>query len=277
MSSLDQALQLAELGYRTFFCKLDKTPTTLHGFLNATADVGGVFDQWSLRPGPLVAIATGAGGVMEVDVVDVDVGKHLGARLWLHLNRSRLPPTRIHRTRSGGFHLFFRHRPGMRCSISHVAVGVDIRADGGYAVWWPYAECEVVSAAVPAPWPDWLAEMAGPRPRPIPVAREPGRRKRPLLELENSYGASALRRAREKILSASNGCQEQTIHREAFSIGTLIGAGILPHETAYETLVGIAGAVASLDPVRPWRHSEVAAKIRRGIELGIRHPRPQGN
>jgi hypothetical protein len=271
MSPLDQALELSAKGFKVFFCKSDKTPTCLGGFHRASKDVGTIFDLWSYHPGPLVAISTGSASGL--DVVDVDT-KHLAARLWLHLNQGRLPATRVHTTRSGGYHFLFQHRAGMTCSVGHIAIGVDVRADGGYVIWWPYSEGEVLGEAAPAPWPAWLAELAGPRG--LISAPERSLRQRQegsLPRVENSYGAKALRDARERILRAGNGQQERTLHRESFSIGTLIGAGIVPRAAAYSVLTGIAGAVPSIDPTRPWRYGEVEKKIRRGLELGIANPR----
>jgi hypothetical protein len=271
MTPLDQALELASEGLKVFFCKSDKTPTCNGGFHRACNDPGTVFELWSYHPGPLVAIRTGS--ATGLDVVDVDT-KHLSARLWLHLNRGRLPATRVHRTRSGGYHFIFQHRAGMSCSVSHIAIGVDVRSDGGYVIWWPYSEGEVLNEAAPAPWPDWLAELAVPRRLHLVSERSlEQRQKQSLPRIGNSYGAKALRDACERILHPGKGQQERVLHRESFSIGTLVGAGVVPRATAYTVLTGIAGAVPSLDPARPWRFGEVEKKIRRGLELGIANPR----
>jgi hypothetical protein len=271
MTPLDQALELASQGFKVFFCKSDKTPTCVGGFHRASNDPWAVFELWSYHPGPLVAIVTGAASGL--DVVDVDT-KHLAAQLWLHLNQSRLPATRTHRTRSAGYHFFFQHRAAMRCSVSRIAIGIDVRSDGGYVIWWPYSEGEILNEASPAPWPDWLAELVGPSPLKFTAKPAPGGSKRqPLPKVGNSYGAKALQRAREIILRSGRGQQEHVIHRESFSIGSLVGAGILPEAVARSALIGIAGAVPSLDPARPWRPGEVERKMRRGFELGIAHPR----
>ena len=77
-------------------------------------------------------------------------------------NEMKLPPTRRHHTRSAGIHFLFTHAAGLRNSASKIAPGVDIRADGGYIVWWPAAGLHVEGATVAysrdqvATWPDWL-------------------------------------------------------------------------------------------------------------------------
>jgi Bifunctional DNA primase/polymerase, N-terminal len=269
MTALDHALRLASGGYKVFFCNSDKEPTTLRGFYDATDDPGMVFDLWSLRPGDLVAIATGE--VSGVDVVDIDT-KHLSALLWWQLNRDRLTQTRLHATRSGGYHVLFRHRPLMRCSISRIAAGVDVRADFGYVIWWPAAEFSVLSEKSLALWPDWLAVLAEPRNgRVLGSPAHP--RKRTSHEVHRGYGAAALQRAIDRILDAPNGRQEAVLNREAFSIGTLIAAGVIGKEPARRALLKVAGEVPSLDPARPWRSGEVSTKITRGLEDGMRHPR----
>ena len=63
-------------------------------------------------------------------------------------------PTRPHRTRSGGLHLIFGHYDGLKCSAGKIARGVDVRADGGYILWWPAAGLPMLSDAPIAPWPD---------------------------------------------------------------------------------------------------------------------------
>jgi hypothetical protein len=36
-------------------------------------------------------------------------------------------------------HLIFQHAAGLRCSAEKIAAGVDVRAIGGYVIWWPAA------------------------------------------------------------------------------------------------------------------------------------------
>ena len=54
-----------------------------------------------------------------------------------------LPLTRIHRTGGGGRHYFFKHPgPGIEVTDPKIAPGIDIKADGGYVIWWPACGCE---------------------------------------------------------------------------------------------------------------------------------------
>jgi hypothetical protein len=102
---------------------------------------------------PLVGVPTGA--VNGFDVLDVD----LEALGWHDQNRDRFPFTQVHTTRSGGWHFLFKHREGLRNSASRIAPGVDVRADGGFIIWWPREGLPFTTAEF-AEWPEWLLAMA---------------------------------------------------------------------------------------------------------------------
>jgi hypothetical protein len=108
----------------------------------------------------LVGVATGA--ISDIDVLDIDQKPE--ARVWWVQHRDRLPVTRTHRTRSGGLHLIFQHAEGLRCSTSRIAIGVDVKGNGGCCTWWPCINLPVLCDAPVAPWPDWLLCHAYPPP-----------------------------------------------------------------------------------------------------------------
>ena len=83
-------------------------------------------------------------------MLDVDTKAGQSGLPSFEANDDALPPTRRHRTRSGGLHLVFRHRDGLRCSTSRIALGIDVRAEGG-VVWWPAAGLPVLSDAEAGP------------------------------------------------------------------------------------------------------------------------------
>jgi hypothetical protein len=117
-------------------CGICKTPACPHGFKDATVDPDKLQELWRQFPGPLVGVPTGkASGIF---VIDVDSGRHDEASDWLERNSPYLPETRQHATTSGGWHLLFKHRPGLWNSASKLAKGVDTRGDGGYIIWWPF-------------------------------------------------------------------------------------------------------------------------------------------
>jgi hypothetical protein len=152
-SALAAACTLGGMGYACFPCRPDKRPATPNGFKAAAGERGAIEELWRRYPGELVGVATGA--MSGASVLDIDA-KHNTARQWWTEQRDRLLPARVHRTRSGGLHVLYRHRPGLSCSVSRICHGVDVRADGGYVIWWPAAGLPVLADAGLKPWPDWL-------------------------------------------------------------------------------------------------------------------------
>lgn len=164
--ALETALQL---GLPSFPCRPDKAPACPTGFHAAQPPSPVLMSLWDQCPGELIGIPTGE--VTGIAVVDVDRKK--GGAEWYEENKSRLPETRIHRTGSGGIHLLFKHREGLRCSAGRIAPGIDVRAEGGYFVWWPAEGLEVRDAPL-AEWPDWLiVEPEKKAPRVKVDARDP--------------------------------------------------------------------------------------------------------
>jgi hypothetical protein len=93
-------------------------------------------------------------------VVDVDNGRHEEANDWLERHSPYLPETRHHATKSGGVHLLFKHRAGLRNTASKLAKGVDTRGEGGYIIWWPFHLGPGFGHyfAPVEPLPDWMVE-----------------------------------------------------------------------------------------------------------------------
>jgi hypothetical protein len=130
-----------------FPCNLAKEPLTAHGFKDAKPRRG--WKGW-----PLVGFPTGAKSGF--DVLDIDPS----GRKWFDANYDALPTTRAHETQRG-LHLLFKHAPGLGCSTNKIAQGIDVRADGGYAIWWPSTGRPIEDAPI-CEWPDWLlAEARG--------------------------------------------------------------------------------------------------------------------
>jgi hypothetical protein len=153
------ACTLGGMGYAVFPCRPDKRPKCPHSFKQAETKPGAIEELWQRYPGELVGVATGA--MSGNSVLDLDK-KHRPAHEWWAAHKDRLLPTRVHRTRSGGLHLIFRHREGIRNSEGLIAKGVDTRGEGGYCIWWPGAGVAVLSDPGIQPWPEWLTIQAPP-------------------------------------------------------------------------------------------------------------------
>jgi Bifunctional DNA primase/polymerase, N-terminal len=135
----------------TFPCNSDKEPRTKHGFKSATQNV------WWPRA-ELVGVPTGKRNGF--DILDIDGS---AGRKWYFNDCDRLPPTRVHYTQRG-VHLLFLNAPDLHCSTSKIAPGIDVKASGGYAIWWPREGYEVADRPL-AEWPEWLLQEAMRKPR----------------------------------------------------------------------------------------------------------------
>jgi Bifunctional DNA primase/polymerase, N-terminal len=182
---LQYALAYAELGWLVFpvhsirdgkctcdgrkKCNPGKHPRTRHGFKDATKDPGRIRRWWREYPDANVAIATGAES--RIFVLDVDP-RHGGDATFNELVKrlGPLPDTIVAATGSGGRHYVFAHAGGSVKTCQGIALGIDIKGDGGYIVVAPsnhesggrYAwrasldPWSAKAATLPNTWLDWL-------------------------------------------------------------------------------------------------------------------------
>jgi hypothetical protein len=260
-NALDAALALATQQYLPCFpVSTSKAPTCPHGFKDATADPDGLRELWRRYPGPLVGMPTGSGS--GIDVFDIDSAKHPEAAAWWTANRYRMPPTRTHRTRSGGRHLLFHREPGLRNSTGEPGRGLgvrglDVRADGGYIIRWEAAGFEVVRAGPLAPWPQWLLEGVLWKPAPVQRAANTVTKLRDL----DAYAVGALRSAVKRVAGAPEGCRNSTLNREAYSLARLVKDGQLNECWVTDVLAAAAvmGGQSSKDA-----YATIASGLRSG-------------
>ena len=228
--TLDQALALASQGLPCFPCADDKRPACPGGFKAATNDYAALNQLWGRYSGSLIGVPTGA--VSGIDVLDIDP-RH-GGDVWLKDVQNNLPHTRIHQTRSTGWHLLFRHQAGLRNSAGKVAPGVDVRADGGYIIWWPALGFPVYNGEFFEAWPFWLLEQLNDR----SSARVPPQK--PLREVSSAYIQSALNNAALNVARAQPGLRNETLNRELFAVSRFIESGDLDPSVIAQTLAGAA-------------------------------------
>jgi hypothetical protein len=122
-----------------------KSPLTKNGFKDATQDESQIRRWWAERPDALVGVPTGS--KTGLAVIDFDHRSATGAAQdWLVENQQALTSTRVHQTGggSGGRHYLFnlphgvKIRGGVSVTLGKVKRdGIDIRAEGGYIIWWP--------------------------------------------------------------------------------------------------------------------------------------------
>jgi hypothetical protein len=122
-----------------------KSPLTTNGFKDATQDEAQIRRWWAAKPDALVGVPTGSR--TRLAVIDFDAQSAGESALdFLAENQAALTSTRIHATGggSGGRHYLFSTPPGVKIrggvSVTLGKVkrqGLDIRAEGGYIIWWP--------------------------------------------------------------------------------------------------------------------------------------------
>jgi hypothetical protein len=169
-SELDAALALGAQGYPVFPCRMNKRPACSGGFYAAVTSADDIRELWRESHGDLIGVPTGLSAAF--DCLDIDA-KHELAHAWWNRHRDDIPPTRAHRTRSGGIHLLFRPDGLMQCSAGKLAAGVDTRGSGGYIIWWPAAGYPILDQAELNYWPDWLVAKFAPKPQPIKQTNAP--------------------------------------------------------------------------------------------------------
>jgi len=174
------ALDYAARGWAVFpLVPGDKVPLIAardggRGCLDATTDTAAIEAWWRKTPGANVGIATGkVSGVM---VIDLDK-KDDGPANFEDLKRQRGEVTHsvaaLVAQTGNGWHLYFRHAPGIRCSVGKnggIAPGIDVRSDGGFVVAPPslhpsgrryrWVRDHGPSAVPVSAAPDWLIDAA---------------------------------------------------------------------------------------------------------------------
>jgi len=214
-------------------CSPDKTPAISkreggRGCLDATTDPVAIARMFAHRNAALIGVATGeASGI---DVLDVDV-KHPPARAWLLTAQERLPPTRTYQTRSGGYHLLFRHAANVRNSESKIARGIDTRGTGGYIVFWFAAGHPCTDNSPVADWPGWLLDALfyEPPPEPMPPLK---RCANPGSSAQNVIAASL-----DRLRNAAEGSRHATLRAASVTLGGVLGAAGLSTADATDQLL----------------------------------------
>jgi hypothetical protein len=260
----------ARLGYPVFPCKADKRPLDKGGFHTATPDQKTILAAFKRDNAALIGVPTGVpSGLI---VVDVDIRAEYSGMDWLDENREALPETRTHKTQSGGLHLVFQKPDGVsiRNSAGKVAVGVDVRGEGGYVIFPPSPGYSVADDSPPAPMPIWLIRACC-----TPEPEQPPAAPRESVQSGGStkYGLAALENESNAVRNASFGKQELTLNQAALKIGALIAGGQLVESVATSELIAAGNSLGTEPGKRPWTASEIEEKVKRGIADGKGTPR----
>lgn len=255
--------------------KRAKTPYPTNGLKSATLNRRNVDRRWQDHPDAMVGIPTGR--QIDAWVLDVDVDPEKGIDGYNSLGdlvdeNGPLPETLRSKTPRGGTHFYFRYREGITTSPGLLRnTGIDVRGDGGFCIGpgsvrrdgvryeWENPDTEIAEA------PQWLIDLILPK----RLAPRQASTYRP--SADNSAYVEAAVDAELSVLSGhldpGRGYQ---LNKSAFSLGTLVGTGVLSRSDAE---AGLYAAAATNGLLAKDGEREVNAKIRRGITAGMREPR----
>ncbi|MEZ5378242.1 MAG: bifunctional DNA primase/polymerase [Acidimicrobiales bacterium] len=288
---LDSALRLAQRGFEVLPCHAPssggcscrqpecgspgKHPRTRNGLYDATVDPSAIRRWWRQWPDANLGIRTGAASGLVVIDVDPD---HGGLDSMRSLAAEHAIPKGLRvRTGSGGWHLYFAHPGGHVRNSAGTALGpgVDVRGDGGYVIAPPSRHASGGVYRWTGKWelpdlPDHLLERIRPPERHVagdqssPRSRwtEPVRIDRAL----SAWAARALDDEASQVRTAASGGRNHRLNRAAFSLGQIVGAGLLDADTVADQLHH-AALGAGLGA------REATTTIRSGLQAGMTRPR----
>lgn len=107
-----------------------KHPRLQNGLKGATLDASTIERWWKRWPIANIGIRTGLG----LMVLDVDVAKGGDDSLENLAEKGELGDTLTVQTGGGGYHWYFASDKPIKCSVSKLAPGIDVRGEGGYVV-----------------------------------------------------------------------------------------------------------------------------------------------
>lgn len=258
-----------------------KTPLISNGFKGASKNVRNTGILWDRNPTAMVGIPTGeqiGAWVLDVDVHKDDDGNVINGfetLAGLEEKYGPLPETARARTAGGGEHRYFNHVPGVR-NRGKLGVGLDVRGSGGFVIapgsvtaeGNKYVWLDYDSEGLPplADAPEWLLNLVLP-----PIVAQTTSSAYTYQSGENElYVERAVEKELDLLASAMQGERGKQVNTSAFSLGTLVGAGVL---TRGEAEAGLFDAAYANGVVAKDGEKEIRAKIRRGLDAGIKQPR----
>lgn len=274
---MNVALDLAKYDLPIFPCSQDKRPIIKDWGNAATTDPETIRDWWVQHPDACVGVPTGPrSNIFAIDI-DVEVDQATGeiikdgasnfaALCEQHGTTYEAVVGAASRsdTPRGGLHLRYTWQPGLRNTASRLTQHVDTRGDGGYIVYYPPAPGSPRRTELPT----WLATLLL-TPRESPAPYPPATSASPLVlsETGERFVNQATLAEMDAVTEAAEGTRNDRLNTAAYSLGQLVGAGLLGSGRATYTLT-VAAMRAGLD------ERETAATITSGLEAGAKSPRP---
>lgn len=259
-------------------CKAEKRPVLTDWPNKATSDTAVISAHW--RQGANVCVPMKVNGLL---VIDLD--RHNPAADGIdtftglcETHHEPWPQTFTVPTPGDGLHMYFWAYPGRQLgnTSKKLGPGIDTRGPGsgnggGYVLGpgsvvggKPYT---VIRDEPIIPLPGWLVELLDPpRPAPTPTTGQ-------VVRVDDRYVRKALEGEIQRILDCGTkegSGRNNQLNESAFSLGTLVGAGLLSQVTAETALYASAEAVHL---VHDDGYRQVMATIASGLNAGIRKPR----
>jgi hypothetical protein len=281
---LEAAISYAERGWPVFPLKpRDKPPLFSkaqggNGVHDATTDPKQIEEWWRKWPTANIGLACGSHfWVLDADYDGFFTDKPDGADTIAALQKrfGRLPATVKQYTGGLGWQWFFAADARVKNDVK-VLPGLDTRAAGGYAVAPPslhpsgytYRWIVPPDEAEPAPAPKWLLSLLEPVVKPEVAAPQPIRAG----DLSR-YATVALERACERVAHCQPGNQADTLDHAAYSIGRLVGGGVIPRGEARTALIAAGASMPNQGGRPPWSRGQLAWRVDRALASGARKPR----
>ena len=277
----EHAVDLALRGFAVFPLKPGTKRPMFKGWETlASTDPQQIAQWWNANPRANIAIACGPSNllVIDLDKAKKPRGPRHGQETLTSLAAGReIPRTFTVASARGGRHLYFRQPDGIALTISTgsetAGLGplIDTRGHGGFIVA-PGSVFEgrsyrIEDEATIAPLPDWLAKELTKYRAPAESTPTPTPSNEPVTDRRrDAYGNAALNRSTEAVATAPEGTRNDTLNREAFRLGRLVGGGILDQGTVVAELRKAAHR-AGLPP------AEATNTITSGLKAGSNQPR----
>jgi hypothetical protein len=271
-----------------------KHPITFNGVTGASRDGKTVTRWWTENPLANIGLPAGDN---QLAIIDVDLDKP-GTQAnfeklasWTATKGVDLLSTLRAKTGGGGFHLFYsapidqhaasckgncagciKNGQGNKPPFGRSMTGIDTRGCGGYVVAAPSTHIsgrayEWINAADdPAPWPNLLSNLMTIAYRPKPVAAPPPPRRTRGGGSDERYAEAALSKEIAELRAVKEGGRNGALNDAAFSLGQLVGGGLLKQEVVEQELF-YAGTSIGLGDI------ETEKTIASGLRAGMANPR----
>lgn len=272
-ANLAAALELAEAGYRVFPVGPDKMPR-IKWKAGATTDAARVRSWWRKWPDSMPGLPTGQGNGLAVLDLDLKGGKDGAAELArLGLDVAHLSHVAV-ATPTGGRHLYFRHRPGLKNSASGIAPGVDTRGDGGYVVapgavlpdGRSYAPMKGDLAGDVIGLPAWPAALKVP----AKPAQEAAPARLVATDADSTWAQAEVARVMAALRAAEAGGRNAALNAAAHYLGGIVSVGLLSRQ---EVEFALLSAAAGNGLLKDDGAETCKATIASGCAAGRKDPR----